>query len=385
MATSDLIWNQFVQQHPSAHFLQLREWGYFKERFGWKSSCVSILNGADSTVAGALVLYKPVIDRSWLRKIPGLTVAYIPKGPLVEWRDSQVVRELLGKVEEDCRKHNAGILKIEPNLADTRENRALLAGYGFRPSPHTVQPQSTILLDIQDDEAAILARMKSKWRYNIRLAARKEVTVREGSLDDLPAFTELMQTTGARNHFAVHEPAYYRLAYELFVPQHAAFLYAEYKNRPLAAMTVFAVGESAWYPWGASGNLERNRMPNYALHWEAIRWAKERGATQYDLWGIPDPIGELAMSGSAAATRGTPAAELPIDLQKLPGSDLWGVYRLKQGFGGNVIRYVGAWDRPVQSLAYRFYSVGLTMRAKRLARGTKNSAVPMLASGEQSA
>src|SRR5204863_7195419 len=127
----------------------------------------------------------------------------------------------------------------------------------------TIQPLSTILLDITGPEAAILERMKSKWRYNIRLAERKGVTVREAGLADLPAFNQLMQTTGQRDQFAVHSAAYYAKAFELFVPQHAAFLLAEYEQQPLAALVVFVLGKTAWYLWGASSDCQRNRMPNH--------------------------------------------------------------------------------------------------------------------------
>ncbi len=117
------------------------------------------------------------------------------------------------------------VLKIEPDLPDTAANRALLTRYGFRPSPQTVQPRSTVILDIRGDEDDILARMKSKWRYNVRLAERKGVTVRAGSRDDLRHFQALMETTGERDAFDVHSMDYYRKAYDLFVPGQGVFLF----------------------------------------------------------------------------------------------------------------------------------------------------------------
>jgi len=115
-------------------------------------------------------------------------------------------------------------------------------------------------LNIGDDEDAILARMKSKWRYNIRLAARKDVQVRECTADDLAAFHELMQVTGSRDGFHVHSAEYFNTAFRLLVPEQAVYLLAEYNGEPLASIVVCLVGETAWYLWGASSNRERNRM-----------------------------------------------------------------------------------------------------------------------------
>lgn len=366
-------WTSFVFSHPAAHFLQLREWGLFKEQFGWTSSIITTGNtrhpigiaGTEPDIkSGTQILYRtfgpPQI--SSLATLAAFKLAYIPKGPLVDWQNSAEVEMLLSHVEADCRRRGAGILKIEPDLPDLPANRALLAKFGFRPSSQTVQPRSTILLDISDDEEQILARMKSKWRYNIRLAKRKGVTIRTITEADLPAFHALMQVTGQRNGFFVHEPAYYEAAYHTFVPEFATFLLAEYQGEPLAAVVIMALGNRAWYPWGASSNRERNRMPNYALHWAAIRWAKSRGATLYDLWGIPDSIGEMGMSMTQASEGGIPTADVPIDLNNLPQGELWGVYRLKQGFGGNVFRTVGAWDKPLRPLSFQLYQAGLKVR-----------------------
>lgn len=363
--------------HPTAHFLQLQEWGAFKGQFGWSSSIVAqdesgnrievtSKTPAPPIHSGAQLLYRSLIpaEVAAFAKAAGLKLAYIPKGPLVDWHNEAEVEQLLAHIEAECRAQGAGILKVEPELADTQSNRALLLKYGFQPSGQTVQPRSTMLLDISDDEAQILARMKSKWRYNIRLAERKDVTVRHATAADLPAFHKLMQTTGERNDFHVHESAYYEAAFQTFVPNFATFLIAEYEGEPLASVVIMAVGKNAWYPWGASSNRERNRMPNYALHWAAIRWAKAQGAELYDFWGIPDPIGEMGMAMEQATERGIPAADVPVDLQNLPNGELWGVYRLKQGFGGNVFRTVGAWDKPIRPLSFKLYQAGLTMRDK---------------------
>ena len=146
-------------------------------------------------------------------------------------------------------------------------------------------------------------------------------------------------------------------------------LLAEYENEPLAAIVVAAVGGTACYLWGASSDHERSRMPNHALQWEGMRWARDRGATRYDFWGIPDDIGKLAAALHGGDGSGTPTDELPIDIEALPQGELWGVYRFKQGFGGSVVRTVGAWDMALDTVGYRVYQLGLGAREVLLEAG----------------
>ena len=355
-ASSLSEWDAFVESHPQASFLQLSAWGKLKSAFEWSSRTVTLTDGAGHIRAGALLLW---------RRIAGLSFAYIPRGPLTDWQDGETTSALLAQIDAAARQRGAAFVKIEPSLLDTPANRALLASYGFRPSPQTVQPRSTIALDITGSEDEILARMKSKWRYNIRLAERKEVVVRSGGPDDLRHFQALMETTGQRDGFAVHSFDYYRTAHELLVPQHAVYLYAEYAGQVLAAIAVLQCGQTAWYVWGASSDAERNRMPNHALQWAAIRWAKERGAQQYDFWGIPDAIGQVAQGMADGLP--VPAQEMPVDVDALPAGDLWGVFRFKQGFGGVVERTVGAWDRPLNAPLYQLYRGGVALQAARAA------------------
>jgi lipid II:glycine glycyltransferase (peptidoglycan interpeptide bridge formation enzyme) len=180
--------------------------------------------------------------------------------------------------------------------------------------------------------------MKQKTRYNIRLAGRSEVTVRVGTADDLPAFNRLMNVTGQRNEFGVHQPAYYRDAYRLFAPDNGALMMAEYDGRPLAAVMAFRHGRRAAYLYGASSDEERPRMASYAAQWGAILWGRQQGCTTYDLWGVPD----------------RPEEELEAEFgQRNDG--LWGVYRFKRGFGGELKRTVGAADRVYNRLVYGLY------------------------------
>ncbi len=354
----DSTWDAFVTTHPAAHLLQSHGWGALKGRFEWDTERVALTNIDGSIQAGALLLLRKI---GW--KGIGIKLGYVPKGPLVNWQDRAETRAVFEEIEAVCRRRGAAILKIEPDLPDSATNRALLQSYGFRPSLQTVQPRSSTIIDISDSEEAILARMKQKWRYNVRLSEKKGITVRPATPADLPVFNQLMATTGDRDGFSVHSADYYDLAYRLFVPNQAVYLLAEFEGTPIAAIVVTCVGKTGIYLWGASGDKERNRMPNHGLQWAGIRWAKALGATHYDFWGIPDEIGQIAAGMRNGDGSGTPVEALPIDLESLPSHGLWGVYRFKQGFNGNVVRWVGAWDRPVSSFGFALYTTGLAVRA----------------------
>jgi len=332
---ADAEWDAFVAAHPRGSLLQTTNWARLKNRFGWTSQRVWMRRD-NRLVAGAQVLFRSVA-------LGVVKMGYAPHGPLVDWEDAEQVDVLFNQIDQAAYRRGAGMLKIEPRLwqdempAATWE--ALYRRHGCVPSPDSIQPPRTILIDLRPSEEDILAAMKQKTRYNIRLAEKKGVTVRQGTAADLTAFNRLMQTTGRRDDFGIHQPEYYRAAYEIFAPEHAALWLAEYEGRPLAGVMVFAWGRSAAYLYGASSDEERQRMPAYAAQWAGIRWARARGCTSYDLWGIPD------------------AAEAELEAGFADRQDgLWPVYRFKRGFGGEIRRTVGAADRVYNGLLHRLYS-----------------------------
>jgi lipid II:glycine glycyltransferase (peptidoglycan interpeptide bridge formation enzyme) len=323
-------WNLFLENHPHAHVLQTGEWGELKSAFGWEP--VRVVNGG----VGVQILF---------RKLPlGFSVGYMPKPVDSEmWKVES--EKFWREVDDVCRKKHAIFLKLEPDTWVSESTHLPLTTYHFSRSPHNIQPPRTVLVDLRGSEDDILARMKQKTRYNIRLAGKKGVTVR--AWDDLDGFHRMMQVTGGRDGFGVHSLDYYRRAYELFHPAGMAeLLLAEFEGRPLAALMVFARGRRAWYMYGASTDEERNRMPAYLIQWEAMRWARAKGAEEYDLWGVPDED-EAALEANFETRRG----------------GLWGVYRFKRGFGGEVKRAAQAVDRVYHPLLYRFYLAGMQLRS----------------------
>lgn len=328
-------WHAFLADCPEAHILQSAPWGELKKTFGWE--VVYWVSQAHGERIGAQILF---------RRLPlGYRFAYIPKGPVGIGTGSAdavltspAMKKFLAEVDVLCRQRKSIFLKIEPDilLSGVHEEQQVVPS-GFNLSQHSIQPLRTIVLDIGVSLEEVLARMKQKTRYNIRLAEKKGVQVRR--TDSLETFYDLMQETGKRDRFGVHSQDYYRRAYELFRPLGACELFiAEYKGRALAAIMVFAWGQRAWYFYGASSSEHRELMPAYLVQWEAIRWAKSKGCLQYDLWGVPDVPEEL--------------------LERMfPHRDdgLWGVYRFKRGFGGKVCRAAGPWDRVYNSFLYGFY------------------------------
>ncbi len=332
-------WDAFVAETPAGNLLQTSRWGDLKAHFGWEAERIAI-SADDCIIAGAQVLY---------RSFPlGLTMAYVPRGPLVDWENEKTAHSLLVAISERARLHGAFCLKLEPDLAYRPELSQVVKRYGPVLSHQSIQPRASILVALDRDEADILAGMKSKTRYNIRLAARKGVEVCEGTLEDLPEFYRMMVATGERDRFAIFSPEYYRMLFELFSPGgFIKLLLATYQGTILAGIFVVRWGQKAWYIYGASANEHRNLMPAYLLQWEGMRWARSQGCKTYDLWGIPDEIRE--------------DPERYARSPDTPTEDIWGVYVFKQGFGGKVATYLGAYDIPIQRPVYWMYNTAITL------------------------
>lgn len=320
------------------HLLQSWAWGELKSRFGWRARRWA-LGGVCAQVL--------------IRRLPaGLgSIAYVPRGPVTDWTDGRDLRAMLEALRPALRRQRAICLKLEPPLEDTREAAERLRALGFVPSSHSVQPRRTFVVDLEAEPAEILARMKQKTRYNVRLASRRGVTVRAGAAADLPAFYQLMETTAARDGFSIHSQAYYEAAHDLFAPRGCGrLLLAEHEGQLLAALVAFSFGDTTIYMYGASSDAGRHLMPTYLLQWEAMLWAREQGCRFYDLWGVPDEEEETLEESFTGRSDG-----------------LWGVYRFKRGFGGRLIRTAGAWDSVYAPLRYRLY----IMAVKRfIQRGT---------------
>jgi lipid II:glycine glycyltransferase (peptidoglycan interpeptide bridge formation enzyme) len=342
-------WDAFVTAHPDGHLLQTSDWGQFKAEFGWQAQIVALSNAAGQIVCGAQVLFRRL--HRLIPSIVPLSIAYIPGGPL--FADPSTDKALWQAINRAAFRHGALWLKVEPcdwyaprpGLADR------LRSQGLQPAPQTIQPPRTVVLDLTGSDDDILKRMNQSTRYKAKLGPKKEIEVRCGTVADLASFNALMAVTGARDAFGVHDPNYYRRAFEHFAAgDRCALILASYQGQDLAGVMVFRQGNQAYYLYGASSNAERNRMPTFIAQWAAIRWARDHGALFYDMWGIPDA--DEAILESDFETR---------------SDGLWGVYGFKRGWGGRIVRSVGAWDRVYNLPVYELY--------KRLLKRRKTTAV----------
>jgi peptidoglycan pentaglycine glycine transferase (the first glycine) len=313
-------WDEFVLRWDG-HLLQSWAWGEFKARFGWEAERLVVRDEASGELQG--------VAQVLTRRLPLGSMAYVPKGPVADPGDSETWIRMLKTLRDWGRERGVAFLKIEPDGEGEHPLAQVFEEEGYRAAARAVQPPTTILVSLDGDEEQVLKQMKSKTRYNIRLAERKGVTVREGDEGEVSLFYELMEETKDRDAFGIHDMLYYLEAWRTFTPLNRARLFlAYYDDEPLAGLMAFAFGRTAYYLYGASSNRHRNLMPNHLLQWRAMLWARERGCTTYDLWGIPDEAGE---------------AEEDME-QVLKRGGLWGVYRFKRGFGGRVARYSPSYD-----------------------------------------
>jgi len=341
MITSRIVtdareWNQFLLQLPTRHLLQTWQWGDFKTRYAWHAE--RILWEQDGQPAAAAQVLTRTIP---IPLIPGgLSISYCPKGPLLDWQNDELRERILTDLEARTRKQGVIFLKIDPNItldpADCETTpEPVLPGYftnrGWRSSREQIQFRNTLLIDLEAPEEELLAAMKQKTRYNIRLAERKGVSIRAGGADDLDLLYSMYAETALRDGFAIRHRAYYQDAWGAFIREGLAQPFiAEVDGSPIAAALLFHFGGTALYMYGMSHELHRNLMPAYLIQWEMIRWAKQNGCRTYDFWGAPDRLEEA--------------------------DPLWGVYRFKSGFNPEMLYTPGAIDYPVRPLLYTLYT-----------------------------
>jgi lipid II:glycine glycyltransferase (peptidoglycan interpeptide bridge formation enzyme) len=334
-------WDDFVAQSVCCNITQSYEWGDLSPHLGAEPLRVGVLDdeGKLQAVMLVLIMQAPILRRAYF---------YAPRGPVIDNPDSPAMDVLLDFVSAEARKRHAFMLKIEPSVLDGDEQWLIaLRKRGFRPNPYATHVRHEWVLDLRPDEKDLLAGMKEKWRYNIRLAGRKGVTVRRGEGQaDLDTFYEIYETTSERDQFFIHNKAHYQDVMRLFsVDDRAALFLAEYQGKAIAGTIVIRLGKWSWYMYGASSNEHRNLMPNHLLQWTGMQWAKSHGCEYYNFRGIPDVLEE--------------------------GQELWGVYVFKRGFGGFAMRALETHDLIYSPLIYNVYIRLLEIKRKRDERARK--------------
>ena len=308
-------YENFISNHPKGHFVKSIKWAEFKKP--WQFKAFLSVDESDN-IRGSMLIF--------LSRVPHTkyTHMYCPRGPVVNDGDRETLAELCAEAKKIAKEYNSYELSIDPDI--TEEDAAYLEDLkasGFvinntKNRPEYLQARYVFRLYLDGkDKDQIFAEFHSKTRYNVRLSERKGVTCRIGMKEDLPAFREIMIETAVRDGFMARSLKYFEEMYDALSPENLRLYLIEYEGRAIAGAIAIYYGDKLWYLYGASSNRERNRMPNYMMQWEMIKWAIEKGCSIYDFRGVTG------------------------DMEK---TFLEGLIRFKQGFGGVQVDFVGKMD-----------------------------------------
>ena len=317
-------YSDFLEKHERCNFQQSLEWAKVKQ--SWKREVI-LAEDTNGKINGSLMVL--------VRKIPFFgNIMYSARGPVCDIHNIEVLRQITEGAKELAKKYNAIVLRIEPDIKsnDTDfRNIMLELGYSIKDDAKNfrdeIQPRYVFRLDTKNKtEDEIFKNFHQKTRYNVRLATKKGVTVKEGTREDLKDFHKIMVTTGIRDGFITRPLEYFEKMYDCLGPEHMKILMAYYDGKPISGVIPIMYGNKTWYLYGASSNEHRNLMPNYLLQWEMIKIAISRKSDIYDLRGVP---------GIA--------------------DDSNGLYRFKKGFGAEYTEFIGEVYIPFKPLTYKAY------------------------------
>jgi len=325
----------FIQANsPDGGFLQSNEWRKFQEAYGRKTFNVS----SDSFWANIIEHKLKLIGNYF----------YVPRGPLGEGKIEDII-----KVAKD---NNAGWVRM-----DLLGGEASKLGLKVKKAPHDMQPKEIFVIDITKPEEQLLAEMKSKTRYNIKLAEKKGVNVyaitnsqetKDKQISNFKfqisnpfdEFLRLVKITARRNEISAHPEEYYRKMWEIIPSANLKLYIAEYQEKIIATNLVLFYGQFATYLHGASDNDFREVMAPYLLQWQVIQDAKKNGCAFYDFGGVS--------SGSTALDHS--------DLKRPDRYDSWkGITKFKLGFSPETkaIEFPGSYDIVINPWRYGTYRV----------------------------
>ncbi|NOY15276.1 MAG: peptidoglycan bridge formation glycyltransferase FemA/FemB family protein [bacterium] len=311
------IYNQLAY-HP----LQSWEWGEFKNKRGAK-----------------VVRMGKMIDGKWhsffqffIHKLPlGQKLIYYP-------RDKMFDKEKIEAVMKAAQKEGAFMAKIEPYAVFNSKNMDVIKEvknkFNLKRSPHPLFPEYTLRLDLEAGEDVLWQQLHSKARYNVRLAKRKGVVVKEESTKEgVEAFVKLIKKTTGRQGFKAHDESYYFDMYEAFKGLDVLkVLLALYDKKVIGAWVLFDWGDFLFYPYGASDYDYRRLMASNLLAWEAVLYGIRKKKKIFDLWGAAEP--------------------------GFDKSHKWaGFSRFKLSYGAKYWRTIGSWDLVVNPIKYAAFGV----------------------------
>ena len=338
--------------HQSAFWSQVKE----KQGFTTKAFDIKVRLSEMKNITASSYL----LDDVFLQLIPisrDQSIAYVPYGPVLNPDEDKIgvfLEELSMQIREKMPKSCVLVRYDLPWQAIwddedlSYELQSLRLNWGtqykqLRKAVSNQLPSDTMFVNLCASEDEILCRMHHKTRYNIRLAEKKGVEVRQVGHDHLDQFYALYEETCERNNIQLHQRTFFESLYGA-EDENAGItlLMAFYENRPLSAMFLSRSATRATYLYGSSSSKMRNTMSTYALQWRAIQLAKSWGCREYDLFGVS-----------------------PSDKKDHPMS---GLYAFKKGFGGRLFHRMGCWDyafdqqQASQLFAYEMVGEGYHLR-----------------------
>ncbi|MGZ9222724.1 MAG: lipid II:glycine glycyltransferase FemX, partial [Anaerolineales bacterium] len=231
------VWNSLIAKLPNPHFLQTYEWGQVKATYGW-SPCYVVWTSdgkflsfketdhwslnTDHCQAAALILKRTLPMGGMSAR---LSILYAPKGPLLDWTNESLRNRVLSDLQAFAKKEGAIFLKMDPDVVlgtgipssendlvdnDGQAVVSALKRRGWKYSSDQIQFKNTVLIDLSSSEAELLARMKQKTRYNVRLAEKKGVTLRIGTSKDFGTLYKMYAETSVRDGFVIRDEGYYQ-------------------------------------------------------------------------------------------------------------------------------------------------------------------------------
>ena len=321
-------WNVWLQNSPGGgHVFQSYEWGEFKRKLGWRP--VRLVLERDGKIAGAgqFLLYKTT-------PVPGYLM-YSAKGPWLPWEDEAAVRTFFDGVRDVAERESAHTVKVEPEFFARQQHvKDLLEDIGFHKFRWDLHARATMAIDLTPSEEDLMAKMKKDTRYGVRRAGREGIeVVEDNSAEAREAFWQMFEQTAGRKDFWYRPKGYQFDAWQsMYDTGRAHLFFAMHEGERLAGAITYKFGDKVWYVQAAAVDHKRNLQPTYLLQWEIMRWAKQNGATRYDMMAIPTPD------------------EMHKD------HPWYGVYKFKAGFGGDVEEFPGCLDLPVKSAQAKLWN-----------------------------
>jgi len=262
-------------------------------------------------------------------------VAYVMRPKILPFISSTIIPRIedpnaLQIADDISRKYRSINLVLAPKVIygsdeaktweeELKKHNYTLAGFG-------IAPTKTLIVNIQPSDDEILAQMKSKTRYNIRLSERRGVTTKVIRGEDLignPAYMD--------EFYAVYSENCQRIGMKCDSRDHLETLFKSFNRNCFlvhaydsdgevsAVASYLVAGDTLYYQMNGSTEMGRkNFAPNLTV-WEGILEGKRRDCRWLDFDGIYDDRYPKAQES-------------------------WkGFSRFKLSFGGTEISYVGAY------------------------------------------